>query len=855
MVVNEEAERQLEDHLASIQGNILHGYRSARAAYVFYAAPDAVQAQAFLGQLALQVETAVRVRQPRGPEMRTVVNVALTYAGLRALGVDAAILDQLPQAFTQPMAQRAELLDDRGPSEPARWDAGLGAGRAHILVMLNQVIDPHHEYASEAEGREAVAEQRLAFEGDRARLSALAAGYGMEEVHAQLAELLSSRREHFGWADGLSQPAIAGALGSNSTAVGGSPQAQPDESPDGWRPIAAGELLHGYLDEDGLITSGATAPLLLDGTFMVYRKLFQDIVSFRDQLQADANAYRDHLGLEIDDQNAYEYMAAKVVGRWRDGKAISLFPDPREVGNLGGEEDESPSNDFRYWPDRSGAVCPLGAHIRRTNPRDALGWKGAGEMSERHRIVRRGMPYGPFRPWDPTSPTNTDPDGVDRGLIFICFNADIERQFEVVQRQWCNDGNLFGVADEKDYLLGDHLPDDVCPDGRARATHITIQGGPDRPPHLVPTRAPVVWTKGCEYLLVPGLDALRALAGGVFGAPADPPEETDDIARVVELAKADLARMYPPGTTPVGRDQHPRAHGLVRARLEVAPDLPQALRAGVFAEAGRTYDAWIRFSSRAGGPTATDEKRDAHGMAIKLFGVEGPKVLAADADATTQDFVLANSPTFLCRNAHDYVELATKSANGKLVSFFLGADPRRWRIRALLNLVRAITQRVDSPLDIRYWSQTSSRLGDRAVKYSAAPVAHARADRRAKGRNRIGDTMASQLAQAGATFHFMVQLQGDPVAMPIDDPTVRWDEDVSAFETVATIHIPKQAFRSERRRHLAEHLSFTPWHTLHAHRPLGSINRVRRAVYDAISDERHRRNDEPRTEPGHLEDC
>lgn len=858
MAVTAEPARRLDKHLGTIQGNILHGYRAARAWYLFYGVSDVDRARAFLGELARRVETALPVPQPSGTEARTVVNVALTSAGLRVLGVDDTILDRLPEAFRQPMAARAAaLLDDRGASAPAAWDAGLGDGRAHVLVMLNQVVDPHHQYPTPGDEQEAARAQRLAFEEDRRSMAELATRLGLEEVHAQPAELLHNRREHFGWADGLSQPAVEGALGDDDKdAFGGSPRPK-DGPPPHWRPIKAGEFVHGYIDEDGSVTEGPTAELLLDGTFMVYRKLYQDILGFRLQLQADADAYRAHLGLHVDDQGAYELMAAKVVGRWRDGKAVTLFPQ-RPVGYLGTEADEAPSNDFRYWDDPSGEICPLGAHIRRTNPRDAIGWKGGGQMSERHRIIRRGMPYGPFRPWDPEDPANTTPDDVDRGLIFICFNADIERQFEVVQRQWCNDGNLFGLGDEKDYLLGDPLLDECGPDGRSRARHITIQRGPGSPPHLVTTKAPVVSARGSEYLLVPGTAALHALACGGFGSPADPAAEAEaeHVTRVVALAKVDLARQYPPGSRPVQRDQHPRAHGLVAARFVVADDVPPALQVGVLAQPGRTYDAWIRFSSRAGGADATDEKRDAHGMAIKLLGVEGEKVLADEADATTQDFVLANSPVFFCRDAEEYVELATKSGNGRIIGFFVGANPLRWRLRALRNLLRAVGQRVESPLDIRYWSQTPFDLGPQVVKYSAVPQrAGKAAARRASGRERIGDTMAAQLAGSDATFDFLVQLQGDPDAMPIEDPTVRWDEGASPFRKVASIQIPKQDFRSDRRRHLAEHLSFTPWHALEQHRPLGSINRVRRAVYAAISAERHARNEEPRREPTELEDC
>ena len=105
------------------------------------------------------------------------------------------------------------------------------------------------------------------------------------------------------------------------------------------------------------------------------------------------------------------------------------------------------ANDFRYGEDRDGRRCPLGAHIRRSNPRDALGFEGA--LSMRHRMIRRGMPYGPPLP----EGVDAD-DGTDRGLVFVSFQASIARQFEGVQGPWLSDGNIFGLGHDKDFLLG-----------------------------------------------------------------------------------------------------------------------------------------------------------------------------------------------------------------------------------------------------------------------------------------------------------------------------------------------------------------------------------------------------------------
>jgi len=151
-----------------------------------------------------------------------------------------------------------------------------------------------------------------------------------------------------------------------------------------------------------------------------------------------------------------------------------------------------PSNNFRYAHDRDGYRCPIGAHVRRTNPRDEDGHGGV--IAKRHRLIRRSMPY--------VSPkTATDPETC--GLIFICFNASIKRQFETVQSQWCMDGNAFGLGRDQDWLLSNG-------GGTKKAT---IQGAP---PYFADASHPIVIPRGCQYLLMPGIHALRGIAAGLW---------------------------------------------------------------------------------------------------------------------------------------------------------------------------------------------------------------------------------------------------------------------------------------------------------------------------------------------------
>lgn len=436
---------------ADIQGNILRGYSFPRAVHLFVAFPDAEAGRRWLRSIVGQVQTAEEWDAPPP----TAVNVALTYAGLRLLGADEA---GLPDAFREPMARRAPaaLGDDL-----RTWHDGLGDGRAHALLLL--------------------AGDGFAFAARLKALRALADEHGLTIVFEQHAQTLADHREHFGFADGFGQPAIEGT--ERRRAGQGEPEAYGS-----WRDLKAGEFVHGYPDED---EQTEDAPLLTNGTFMVYRKLEQDVERFRRYLDREAEHHCATVGVNhgTDPATAHAYarelVAAKLIGRWRDGVAVELMPerDPASAHALRHAAVQEPDNDFRYADDGDGRRCPHGAHIRRTNPRDSA-LKTA--QTRRHRIIRRGLPYV---------------EGDARGLVFICFNASFERQFETVQRLWCDDGNAFGLGRDQDVLFATG----------AGSGKITIPGDP---PHFARAERGLVTTRGCEYLLMPGLRALRALAHG-----------------------------------------------------------------------------------------------------------------------------------------------------------------------------------------------------------------------------------------------------------------------------------------------------------------------------------------------------
>jgi Dyp-type peroxidase family len=454
---------------SDIQGDILRAYGNDydRTSYLFVGVDDAVAGRAWLGALAGRVTTA---ESWTGGKPDTALNVAVTYAGLEALDVPKAVRDTFSEEFQAGMAARAGLLGDTGDSAPSRWDDNLGTGAAHVLLTVNAKTAAH-----------------LESELDRLRDEMPDA---VRVMHTQHAQLLTGAREHFGFADGFAQPAIEG--DSDERAPGGGVP----ESGGRWRALAPGEFILGYPDEDtrvdpqGRLPSAPADPLGRNGTYMIYRKLHQDVALFRRTLREAAALYPGGDELKL---------AAKVVGRWQNGTPLVDSPDAPDP-----RYDDAPApNDFRYLDvDADGRRCPIGAHIRRSNPRDGLGWKGfdkSGLLSFRHRIIRRGMPYGPRLP-----DASLEDDGHERGLVFVCFNASISRQFEGAQLQWLGDGNSLRLGHDKDFLLGD----------AGTTGKMTVQGEP--PFFLAPQRA-FVLTKGGEYLFVPGIRALRALGAGVEG--------------------------------------------------------------------------------------------------------------------------------------------------------------------------------------------------------------------------------------------------------------------------------------------------------------------------------------------------
>lgn len=375
------------------------------------------------------------------------VTVAFTWNGLRALGVEDTSLATFPEEFRQGMAARAEVLGTTGANHPDKWIGNLASPDLHGIVIL---------FARDVPERERCKEEHRKYLSQCARVEVLSS------LDLEAIPPFDSVREHFGYRDRLSQPVIEG------TGVEPTPGSGP--------PIKAGEFFLGYPDEDGP-SAGLPQPEILsrNGSYLAYMRLEEHVGAFRDFL-------RQH-GVTREEQ---ELVAAKLMGRWRSGAPLVLAPQ-KDDPSLGA--DPHRTNDFNYGTmDPYGYGCPLGAHIRRMNPRDTA------VNTQRRKMIRRGGTYGPPLPEDAPE------DGVERGIAAFVGCASLVRQFEFAMNVWANDPNFHELGNERDPFIGTH-------DG---SYDMTI---PKRPVRKKIRGLPAFTTlRGGAYFFLPGIKALRYLA-------------------------------------------------------------------------------------------------------------------------------------------------------------------------------------------------------------------------------------------------------------------------------------------------------------------------------------------------------
>jgi hypothetical protein len=340
------------------------------------------------------------------------------------------------------------------------------------------------------------------------------------------------------------------------------------------------------------------------------------------------------------------------------------------------------------------------------------------------------------------------------------------------------------------------------------------------------------------------------------------PDEDELVRQVVgamERANRQVAAKHRHGL----RDAHAKSHGILAGELHVEPDLPAHLAQGLFA-ASRSYPVIVRFSTSPG-HLRTDRVPAPRGMAIKVIGVDGPRAL--DDGATTQDFLLVNHPTLPFGTIGEYAELQEalerqhresdlRQLSTRLVARVL--TRLRFPLPRIAEVLAAPNHHI---LGETFHSMAALRYGDHVAKISAAPLSEdvralsGRPVGRRAGDSALRDLVADFFAHHSAGYEVRAQLCVDVDRMPIEDASVLWPEELSPHHRVAVLHLPAQdPYSDARRRYADDVLSFSPWHALEAHRPLGSIMRARRVAYARSSDFRHAVNGVQEREPSSIDE-
>jgi len=476
--------------LADIQGFILRGYRMPIVRHFLLTVGQPAAARALLGRWVNGDETdAPQITSARdwhvgfapGPgddpaeqprrKPDYCLNIGITWPGLIALQLPEHVPDLSFRSFgsfVAGAAARASHVGDTGPSAPENWQGGFGSDEDHVLITL-------HAIGSDAMASYTTRLEVLFAEGDA--FHELWRQDGMALMEERDGQPVPTSRVHFGYTDGISQ-----------TTLRGGPEHYP---PDHQRPSEP--WLFVLRDEAENYIVPQPRALGLNGSFAVFKMIRTDVVGFERFLQANKDV--------IDP----ELLAAKLCGRWRNGVPLALSPDTDSPeGGIASDR----LNDFDYVNadgsgDPRGLRCPVGAHIRRINPRGqpVTGQGENGGSNNTHRLIRRGMPYGPA--YDPLLPY----DGIERGLLGYFINSSIENQYEFVLSQWVNDSAFAGSvrlpAKSRDPMIGTQDP--------AESVFVIPQAD-GAPAIRITGFSSFVSTEAAAYCFLPSVTALQFIA-------------------------------------------------------------------------------------------------------------------------------------------------------------------------------------------------------------------------------------------------------------------------------------------------------------------------------------------------------
>jgi len=476
--------------LADIQGFILRGYRMPMVRHFLLSAGVAAKARKLLGRLvsgdesdAPQITTAEdwHVGFAPGPgdnpaeaprrKPHYCLNVGITWPGLIAL----EIKDRIPTlsfksfgAFLAGAAERAALVGDTGASAPENWISCFGKGSDHALITLHALSpDAMKSYSDRLSA--------LFVEGDAFREIWRTDGMAWTEIQDGKSTFCS--KVPFGYTDGISM-----------TTIEGGPERY---TPDHQRPCEP--WLFVLRDEAENYFVPEPRELGLNGSFAVFKMIMTDVVGFEKFLQSN----KDKIDPEL--------LAAKICGRWRNGVPLALSP---ETDSPPGGIPIEQLNDYEYVNadgsgDPKGLRCPVGAHMRRINPRGqpVSGQGQPGGSNNTHRLIRRGMPYGPN--YDPKRPY----DGIERGLLGYFINSSIENQYEFVLGHWVNDSEFAGQVrlppKSKDPMIGTQ---------ETAESIFAIPQANGAPPIKVTGFSTFVTTKAAAYCFLPSITAIKFIA-------------------------------------------------------------------------------------------------------------------------------------------------------------------------------------------------------------------------------------------------------------------------------------------------------------------------------------------------------
>lgn len=506
-------------NLKNIQGNSIGGFNKDFQANLFLTFNNSASGRAWIKEIADQVSasssddvvefnnqfSSLRAQGVKKPEeliSAVWINVAISFQGLSALQIKPADLAAFPQAFRDGMAQRKATIGDLSASDPSTWVPPFNnPNGVHALLLV--AADHSHEL-----------QQKIAAITGTAAFQAGIKSF--VNLPGRTRKDLPGH-EHFGFKDGISQPGIRG------VDVPDDPIGNPNQGHPGQDLLWAGEFILGYATQIPTAKPGFDGPnpdpgndstsgpaWTRDGSYLVFRRLAQNVAGFEENVGALAKS----LGLSTD------LAGAKLVGRYKSGAPIekrkfqpapstppSIDPGNPNTGNaaLGGSN--TLNNNFEFSDDPQGAICPLSAHIRKAYPRDEVtpaGPANSESSTQTRRLLRRGIPFGPsFDAHDPASATQ------QRGLLFLCYQNDIEEHFEFVQKNWVNNANFPPNPPGAPPLAGPPGEDPII----AQSASAPLLIDPTKP--QVPI-SHFVTTTGGEYLFSPSISTLQDIGAGTI---------------------------------------------------------------------------------------------------------------------------------------------------------------------------------------------------------------------------------------------------------------------------------------------------------------------------------------------------